>query len=41
MKLKKATHLKGTIAVPADKSISHRSIKFGALAEGTTILRKL
>lgn len=39
MKLKKATHLKGTIAVPADKSISHRSIMFGALAEGTTIVR--
>lgn len=39
MKLKKATHLKGTIAVPADKSISHRSIMFGALAEGTTTVR--
>ncbi|EAC5460306.1 3-phosphoshikimate 1-carboxyvinyltransferase, partial [Listeria monocytogenes] len=39
MKLKKATHLRGTIAVPADKSISHRSIMFGALAEGTTTVR--
>ncbi|WP_430609085.1 3-phosphoshikimate 1-carboxyvinyltransferase [Enterococcus sp. DIV0876] len=36
MKLVKATHLNGSIAVPADKSISHRSIMFGALAEGTT-----
>ncbi|RKM62291.1 3-phosphoshikimate 1-carboxyvinyltransferase [Butyrivibrio sp. CB08] len=28
--------LKGDIFVPGDKSISHRSIMFGALAEGTT-----
>ncbi len=28
--------LKGSIRVPGDKSISHRSIMFGALAEGTT-----
>ncbi|WP_407406983.1 3-phosphoshikimate 1-carboxyvinyltransferase [Peribacillus sp.] len=28
--------LRGTIAVPGDKSISHRSIMFGALAEGVT-----
>lgn len=28
--------LKGTIRVPGDKSISHRSIMLGALAEGTT-----
>ncbi|MCR5157181.1 MAG: 3-phosphoshikimate 1-carboxyvinyltransferase [Butyrivibrio sp.] len=35
--LEKATHpLKGDIFVPGDKSISHRSIMFGALAEGTT-----
>lgn len=39
MKLVKATHLNGTIAVPADKSISHRSIMFGALANGTTTVR--
>ncbi|MHC5253081.1 3-phosphoshikimate 1-carboxyvinyltransferase [Listeria kieliensis] len=30
------TGLKGTIEVPGDKSISHRSIMFGALAEGKT-----
>ena len=28
--------LKGTIAVPGDKSISHRSVMFGALADGMT-----
>jgi 3-phosphoshikimate 1-carboxyvinyltransferase len=28
--------LKGTITVPGDKSISHRAVMFGALAEGTT-----
>lgn len=28
--------LRGTIAVPGDKSISHRAIMFGALAEGIT-----
>ena len=34
--VKKARNLKGTIRVPGDKSISHRSIMFGALAEGVT-----
>ncbi len=29
-------HLNGTIRVPGDKSISHRSIMLGSLAEGTT-----
>ncbi|MFJ7975300.1 3-phosphoshikimate 1-carboxyvinyltransferase [Peribacillus sp. NPDC096379] len=28
--------LKGTLSIPGDKSISHRSIMFGALAEGVT-----
>ncbi|MCW8941870.1 MAG: 3-phosphoshikimate 1-carboxyvinyltransferase, partial [Gammaproteobacteria bacterium] len=28
--------LSGTIRVPGDKSISHRSIMFGSLAEGTS-----
>ncbi len=28
--------LQGTITVPGDKSISHRSIMFGAIAQGTT-----
>ncbi|MDI6816740.1 MAG: 3-phosphoshikimate 1-carboxyvinyltransferase [Actinomycetota bacterium] len=34
--VKKAHNLKGTIQVPGDKSISHRSIMFGALAESVT-----
>ncbi|MBR1669096.1 MAG: 3-phosphoshikimate 1-carboxyvinyltransferase [Butyrivibrio sp.] len=35
--LERAKHpLKGDIFVPGDKSISHRSIMFGALAKGTT-----
>ena len=29
-------HLSGTLRVPGDKSISHRSIMLGSLAEGTT-----
>lgn len=31
--------LRGEITVPGDKSISHRSIMIGSLAEGTTIVR--
>jgi len=31
--------LKGTITVPGDKSISHRSVMLGALSEGTTHVR--
>ncbi|HEX6593465.1 MAG TPA: 3-phosphoshikimate 1-carboxyvinyltransferase [Bacillota bacterium] len=30
--------LRGTIEVPGDKSMSHRSIMFGSLAEGTTTI---
>ena len=37
MKLKtNARALKGTVTVPGDKSISHRSIMFGAIAHGQT-----
>ena len=37
MKLKtNVNHLNGSIRVPGDKSISHRSIIFGSLAEGQT-----
>lgn len=32
----KNTMLKGEITVPGDKSISHRAVMFGSLAEGTT-----
>jgi len=33
--------LKGSIRVPGDKSISHRSIIFGSLAKGVTIVRDI
>lgn len=36
MKFTRADALKGTVTVPGDKSISHRSIMFGALSGGTT-----
>ncbi|WPK11714.1 3-phosphoshikimate 1-carboxyvinyltransferase [Lysinibacillus louembei] len=32
----KKPSLQGTITVPGDKSVSHRSVMFGAIAEGTT-----
>ena len=32
----RAKNLKGYITVPGDKSISHRAVMFGALAQGTT-----
>ncbi|MGT2929691.1 3-phosphoshikimate 1-carboxyvinyltransferase [Streptococcus dentasini] len=34
-------HLRGTIRVPGDKSISHRSIMFGSLAKGITTVRDI
>ena len=34
-----AAALRGEITVPGDKSISHRSIMLGSLAEGTTMVR--
>ncbi len=37
-----ASHpLRGEINIPSDKSISHRSIMFGAIAKGTTRIRHL
>ena len=33
------TPLRGTITVPGDKSISHRAVMLGSLAEGTSIIR--
>lgn len=33
------TGLKGDVAVPGDKSISHRAVMFSALAEGSTTVR--
>ena len=34
--LSPATHLTGTVEVPGDKSMSHRSIMFGSIAQGVT-----
>lgn len=36
MKINPVSSFKGTIPIPSDKSISHRSVMFGALALGTT-----
>lgn len=36
MRFTRANALRGTVTVPGDKSISHRAVMFGALAEGTT-----
>lgn len=36
MNITKSSGLHGELAIPGDKSISHRAIMFGALAEGTT-----
>lgn len=36
MEIKPATGLHGEVNIPGDKSISHRSVMFGALAKGTT-----
>ena len=37
----KSESLAGKVAAPGDKSMSHRSIMFGAMAEGTTQVRGL
>ncbi|VEE23003.1 3-phosphoshikimate 1-carboxyvinyltransferase [Streptococcus equinus] len=39
--LTNVSQLQGTLRVPGDKSISHRSIMFGSLAEGTTTIRDI
>lgn len=39
MKISKVDQLSGEIQIPGDKSISHRSVMFGALAEGKTTIR--
>lgn len=37
-KLSKVNSLAGTIKVPGDKSISHRAVMFGAIADGKTVI---
>ncbi|MGX4766367.1 3-phosphoshikimate 1-carboxyvinyltransferase [Bacillus mojavensis] len=39
MKREKVQALNGEIHIPGDKSISHRSVMFGALAKGTTTVK--
>lgn len=39
MKFTRAYSLKGEVRVPGDKSISHRAIMFGSLAQGTTTVK--
>jgi 3-phosphoshikimate 1-carboxyvinyltransferase len=39
--LRPASSLQGTLRVPGDKSISHRALMLGALAEGETIIQGL
>lgn len=36
MNIKKSSALRGEISIPGDKSISHRAVMFGSLAQGTT-----
>jgi len=36
MKFSPCSRLRGEVTIPGDKSISHRAVMFGALAEGTT-----
>lgn len=36
MKISRKNSLKGTVSIPGDKSISHRSIMLGSIADGTT-----
>ncbi|WP_105614236.1 3-phosphoshikimate 1-carboxyvinyltransferase [Vallitalea okinawensis] len=39
MRIQPIKKLEGSVTVPGDKSISHRGIMLGSLAEGTTIVR--
>ncbi len=39
MEIKQMKRVKGEITVPGDKSISHRAVMLGALADGTTHIR--
>ena len=39
MRITKAQRVEGTVRVPGDKSISHRAVMLGALAEGKTTIR--
>lgn len=36
MKFTRAKQIRGEVTIPGDKSISHRAVMFGSLAEGAT-----
>jgi 3-phosphoshikimate 1-carboxyvinyltransferase len=38
LQIKQARSLQGTVSVPGDKSISHRAVMLGSLAEGETVI---
>src|SRR5574344_2101877 len=39
IKVSKSDGLKGSIVIPADKSISHRAVMFSSLAKGKSIIK--
>jgi len=39
--IKKCNNLKGSVNIPGDKSISHRTLLLGAIAEGKTVIKNL
>ena len=39
MRIEPAVSLAGHIAVPGDKSVSHRAVLLGAVGEGETLVR--
>lgn len=39
MKIHKNAPMNGVIHITGDKSISHRSVMFGAIADGTTVVK--
>jgi 3-phosphoshikimate 1-carboxyvinyltransferase len=41
LQVRSGTPLRGTVVVPGDKSISHRALLIGSLAEGTSVARRL
>ena len=41
LKTEEGIRLRGTFSVPGDKSISHRAVMFGSIAEGTTSIHGL
>ena len=39
MKTSRSSGLRGTVTVPGDKSISHRAVLFGSIAQGSTVVK--